>query len=114
MPDPRDPLTEAEKQMFGHDAVRDPVTGYVFEQGEHALPRAEQAAQFLRQARLADDMPKEGERCAQTGREFECGSGAHPKTVQTRLFQSQLPPQQQASRKAAFDALVAAEPAGKA
>jgi hypothetical protein len=48
MPDPRDPLTEMEKLVYGHDAVRDPVTGEVFEQGLHALPRDVQAAQFLR------------------------------------------------------------------
>jgi len=47
MADPRDPLTEMEKLIFGHDAVRDPVTGEVFEQGLHALPRDVQAAQFL-------------------------------------------------------------------
>jgi hypothetical protein len=50
MPDPRDPLTEMEKLIFGHDAVRDPVTGEVFEQGLHALPRDVQAAQFLKNA----------------------------------------------------------------
>ncbi|SHH38109.1 hypothetical protein [Bradyrhizobium erythrophlei] len=52
--------------------------------------------------------------CPQTGREYEDGSGALPKAAQTRRFLSELPPEQQAARKAAFDKLVAVEPAGQA
>jgi hypothetical protein len=107
MADPRDPLTEMEKAIFGHDAVRDPVTGRVFEQGEKASPREAQASQFLRDRDLAGIRPKQGERCLQTGREFECGSGSLSKERQTASFLDELPPAEKAQRKAAFEAMVA-------
>jgi hypothetical protein len=43
----RDPLTQMEKLVFGADAVRDPLTGEIWEQGLHAHPPAVQRAQFL-------------------------------------------------------------------
>jgi hypothetical protein len=94
--------------------ARCPATGRLYEVGSGALSHEQQSENFIRQATASGDRPREGERCAQTGREFECGSGALPKTAQTRRFLSELPPEQQAARKAAFEALVAAEPAGQA
>jgi hypothetical protein len=114
MPDPKAPLNELEKAIFGHDAVRDPVTGEIFEQGLHSLPRDVQAAAFLQASKRTDDMSAEGERCAQTGREFECGSGALGKAAQSRNFLNDLPPADRARRATAAAALAAIEPAGKA
>jgi hypothetical protein len=58
MADPKDPLTMTEKLIFGHDAVRDPVTGEVFEQGLDAHPREQQTALFIRQRDQTADMPR--------------------------------------------------------
>lgn len=52
--------------------------------------------------------------CPQTGRPYECGSGAITKTAQTRNFLNELTPAEKAQRQTAFDALVAAAPAGQA
>ncbi|MGY8660949.1 hypothetical protein Q3C01_01105 [Bradyrhizobium sp. UFLA05-109] len=38
-----EPLSEYEKSIFGADAVRDPVTGLVLEQGSGAHSRAKQS-----------------------------------------------------------------------
>jgi hypothetical protein len=42
-PDPSHPLTVPEKLVFGVDAQRHPITGYVLEQGYGALSENEQA-----------------------------------------------------------------------
>jgi hypothetical protein len=94
MTDPRDPLTEMEKLIFGHDAVRDPVTGEVFEQGFHALPRDVQAAQFLKDANAVEDRPFEGERDSISGRLFETGSGSPGRAAQRALFAREANPAQ--------------------
>jgi hypothetical protein len=42
MPDPKQKLSTPEKQVFGADAERHPITGYVIEKGYGALsPRAQ-------------------------------------------------------------------------
>jgi hypothetical protein len=46
------PLSQAEILTYGADAVRDSASGFVFEQGVGAPPRAVQAAEFQR--RLCD------------------------------------------------------------
>jgi hypothetical protein len=46
------PLSRAEQLTFGTDAVRDPASGFVFQQGSGAAPREIQAREF--QARLRD------------------------------------------------------------
>lgn len=114
MADPRDPLTQTEKLIFGHDAVRDPVTGNVFEQGEKALPREVQAKHFAIARDTAADMPKQGECCPQTGREYECGSGAATKQQQSANFVNELPPEAKAQRLANAAALNAMPSAGSA
>ena len=108
------PATLTEARMFGHDAERCPETGRMFEQGSGALPREQQTANYVRERDRLADMPKPGERCLQTGREFECGPGALTKTRQSAIFLSELSPADKARRQAAFDALVAATPAGQA
>jgi hypothetical protein len=40
------PLSRAEQLVFGSDAVRDPASGFVFEQGVNAPPREVQALLF--------------------------------------------------------------------
>jgi hypothetical protein len=114
MTDPEAPLTEFEKNIFGDDAARDPVTGNVFEQGSGALDREVQAEQFIRDRDRLADMPREGETCSQTGRAYMCGSGTATKAVQTRHFLSELSPAEKALRSAAATALHAATPAGQA
>ncbi|KJC59900.1 hypothetical protein UP10_14485 [Bradyrhizobium sp. LTSPM299] len=101
---------------LGRDAnhPRCKVTGRPYEVGSGALPHEQQTANFVRERGRLADMPKDGEVCAQTGRLFETGSGCLPKAAQTRTFLSELSPDDKTQRKAAFDALVAAEPAGKA
>jgi hypothetical protein len=94
MADPRDPLTEIEKLIYGHDAVRDPVTGRVFEQGLHSSPRDVQAAGFAREAAAAADRPKEGERDEISGRSFEVGSGSPGKAAQRAQFAREANPTQ--------------------
>ena len=39
MPDPRKPLTAAERLIYGDDAVRDPVTGIPIQRGRGAQAR---------------------------------------------------------------------------
>jgi hypothetical protein len=46
------PLSRAEQLTFGSDAIRDPASGWIFQNGVGAAPRAIQAAEFQR--RLAD------------------------------------------------------------
>jgi hypothetical protein len=46
-----EPLSLTEKATFGHDAVRDPESGRVFQQGEGALPREQQALLFAAEAK---------------------------------------------------------------
>ena len=52
LPDPRSPLNENEKRVFGWNAVRHPVTGFVLQHGGHdsshpALPPNVQARHHL-------------------------------------------------------------------
>jgi hypothetical protein len=47
-------LSLTERATFGHDAVRCPTTGRVFEQGSGALPHEQQTALFVRQAAIAE------------------------------------------------------------
>ena len=47
-PDPKDPLTETEKKVFGEDARRHPVTGFPIERGSGALPERMQAQNHIR------------------------------------------------------------------
>jgi hypothetical protein len=46
MTDPKHPLNETEKRVFGADAKRHPVTGQVLEQGSGAHPPEIQAELF--------------------------------------------------------------------
>jgi hypothetical protein len=100
--------------IFGEGFERDPITGRPFEVGSGALPHDQQAANFLREQNYQSDLPKMGERCAQTGREYMCGSGTPTKAVQTRHFLSELSPDEKAQRTAPAAALHAATPAGQA
>jgi hypothetical protein len=100
--------------VFGADCERCPVTGRHYEQGSGALSHEAQTANYIREAGIAADMPKHGEVCPQTGRAYETGSGCGSKTWQTKQFLAELPPEQQAQRKAAAQALHDAEPAGQA
>jgi len=109
--------TNSENLVFnlGDDVTaRCPATGRLFEAGSGALPHEQQTANFVRERDRGADMPKAGETCVQTGREFECGRGCLPKSAQTAQFLNELSPADLAQRKAAFDALVAATPAGAA
>jgi hypothetical protein len=81
---PTDPVHISEKLQFGEDAVRDPISGRIFEQGHGALPKHEQAAFFRQQAAIAADMPKVGE-CDPKGRLYETGSGCLTKTAQRAM-----------------------------
>ena len=81
MTDPRDPLTMTEKLIYGHDAVRDPISGRVFEQGLHAESKEVQAAAFAKEAARDGDMPRHGE-CAPDGRAYETGAGCLTKSAQ--------------------------------
>ena len=48
LPDPAEPLTVTERNVFGANARRHPVTGIPLEQGHGALPEKLQAAQHLK------------------------------------------------------------------
>ncbi|QQN62117.1 hypothetical protein JIR23_21195 [Bradyrhizobium diazoefficiens] len=104
----------ATNAMFGADCEFDPVTGRPFEKGSGALPKEDQAANFLRERDRAADMPKEGERCIQTNRAFEFSSGCLTKARQTAIFLSELSPAEKAARAAAAQHLADVVPAGKA
>jgi hypothetical protein len=99
--------------VFGADCARCPVTGRHYEQGSGALPFEQQTENYIREANIASLMPKHGEFCPQTGRQYETGSGCGSKAWQTRQFLAELPPEQQAQRKAAAQALRDVEPAGR-
>jgi hypothetical protein len=47
-----EPVTKAEKRVYGEDAERDPMSGFIFETGSGSHPRHVQAALF--QQRLSD------------------------------------------------------------
>jgi hypothetical protein len=111
------PLSDTEQLVFGQSS-RDPVSGRVFEVGRGSLPKEIQQARFLQEQaaakRFDDDQPKEGERCSQTNREFDASIGCLSKTRQTEQFLQEMPEEFTAQRRANFEALLAAEPAGKA
>jgi len=47
MLDSREPLNETEKHVFGPDAKRHPIAGFVIEQGSGAMPVDVQLAQYI-------------------------------------------------------------------
>ncbi len=47
MPDPKDSLSPTDRLIFGSDAKRHPITGFVLEQGIGALPPEQQARNHL-------------------------------------------------------------------
>ena len=106
--------TNAHNAIFGEGFESCPETGLPYENGSGALSKEQQTVSFLREAGRELDMPRLGECCQQTGREYECGSGALSKKAQTAIFLREASPEAKAARIAAFDALVAAIPAGRA
>jgi hypothetical protein len=100
--------------VYGVGFERCELTGRPFERGSGALSRAEQQANFVRDAARVADVPKMGERDLQTGREFDCSVGALPKSIQSQQFLSELSPADRRQRQAAANALLAIAPAGTA
>jgi hypothetical protein len=94
--------------------ARCPITNRLLEVGSGALSHEAQSANFVREAALAGDMPREGEVCLQSGRKFETGAGALTRTAQTRLFLAELSPAEKAQRAEAAAALAAVTPSGQA
>jgi hypothetical protein len=107
-------MSVMEDLVFGVGHEKCPITGRPYEVGIGSASKDRQTANFIADRDASLDRPKEGERCPQTGREFEVGSGSLSKAAQTARFLSEQTPAEKAQRVAAFEALNAAEPAGKA
>jgi len=87
----------SEKHVFslGDPTVtaRCPRTNRLYEVGSGALPHDQQTANFVREAALATDMPKSGERDP-VGREYETGTGCLTKTAQRAIWDRNAKPAQ--------------------